>query len=141
MIRPKATTPGKSLAAVMLVSRMTVARRVSCRSWVAGSRRCTTERLPPRAKRRSAKSNSLLWFCLSASAKSAPRASTAVAKGRLQCSASPVTMQPSSESIRSTSSAPATSLRPGALREANAKRASLANTPTRCIGVAALPRS
>lgn len=52
--------------------------------------------------------------------------------GRLQCRASAVTMQPSSESICSTSRAPRASLRPGAMREASAMRASVAKTSTIC---------
>src|SRR5215469_10161074 len=133
---------GELVGAAMLVSRMTTAERFSFRSWVAGSRVCAVLRGPPeRANRLTTASNSLLWLALSARTKLPPRASTAAAKGRLQCWASAVTVQPSSESIASTSKAPLASLRPGALREAKTIRAAPAKTLTRCIGVAALPRS
>ena len=71
----------------------------------------------------------------------AATSSTVSTNGRLQCSASPVTMQPSSDSMCRTSSAPLASLRPGALREARAIRASVAKTLTICNGVVLLPRS
>src|SRR6185437_4278472 len=48
----------------------------------------------------------------------APRFSTIPTNGRLHCSASPVPIQPSSDSMRRTSNAPLASLRPGALRDA-----------------------
>jgi hypothetical protein len=82
----------------------------------------------------------LALFCSRAKTNWAPRASTFVATGRLQCSASAVTMQPSSDSICSVSKAPRVSLRPGASREASTIRASTANTLTICSAVQLLLR-
>jgi len=59
VMRARATTPGKWFAAATLVSRMTVARRDSHRSWVESSMRLATLRMPARAKRRATASNSL----------------------------------------------------------------------------------
>src|SRR5438128_9408732 len=140
-IRASALIPGKSCLRASPAAGTTTAWRRSSRPWLPVRGCCTCGCSASGSSSICASVNSADWLALSAKAYCPPRWRMHWANSAWQCSASAVTVQPSSASSSKASNAAATSLRLGANRWAIASRASAAHTLTSCSGVVLRPRS
>src|SRR5436305_667152 len=139
-IRASALIPGKSCLRASPAAGTTTAWRRSSRPWLPVRGCCTCGCSASGSSSICASVNSADWLALSAKAYCPPRWRMHWANSAWQCSASAVTVQPSSASSSKACNAAATSLRLGAKRWAIASRASAAHTLTSCSGVVLRPR-